>query len=141
MPDSSSTMKRSPVPDWAASSVCVQPRILRFSRMAAPKSREDLNIERLLRRLTVQEDLSQFSVILTDREALTHAPEDRPDRKVSGLIRTSKNEVLEIRVSHVVHLRVSQIAEWKQSLTGDRGFAGIAGLFGGESHPLRHHEP
>ncbi|EKJ93037.1 hypothetical protein C241_27090 [Bradyrhizobium lupini HPC(L)] len=47
LPDSSSTMKRSPVPERAASPVCVQPRDLRFSLIAAPKSRADLNIVNL----------------------------------------------------------------------------------------------
>lgn len=47
LPDSSSTMKRSPVPERAASPVCVQPSALRLSLIAAPKSRADLNIVNL----------------------------------------------------------------------------------------------
>src|SRR5690606_24208497 len=45
LPDSSSTIKRSPVPERAASSACVQPMALLFCRIEAPKSRADLNID------------------------------------------------------------------------------------------------
>jgi hypothetical protein len=106
-PDSNSTMKRSPVPDRAASSVCVQPSALRFSRIAGPKSSADLHAEHLLRWLIVEEDFVWIDMILTDREAGADTFPNHPDREVSSLITTSKNEVLEIRVSRVVHLRVS----------------------------------
>src|SRR5882724_554741 len=69
LPDSRSTMKRSPVPERAASCACVQPSALRLSLTKAPKSRADRIIVILLYGLTVQEVLRWHKTILTDREA------------------------------------------------------------------------
>jgi hypothetical protein len=63
-----STMKRSPVPERAASSVWVQPRPLRFSLTAVPKSRAVLNIQHLK--------------TVTDREARRFETLIDPDREV-----------------------------------------------------------
>ncbi|TCR71057.1 hypothetical protein EV561_13523 [Rhizobium sp. BK376] len=73
---------RSPVLERLASSVCLQPRILRFSLMAAPKSRADLSIEHLQGRLTGQEVFSICNIILTDREESGRRLQNHPGREV-----------------------------------------------------------